>query len=88
MGNRDEKWLIDQHHRLMTDWGRDQLIDWLVWNDPNGEYDDDQLMALGDDPLSKEDLVDLVMTTVEETLETPEELRSASHAANPFRKPY
>ena len=58
------RWTRQQVRR----WSRGRLIQWLQWNDPNGSYDDP------DDPLTHEDLVDLLMDQVEETKATPEEV--------------
>lgn len=82
---RDEKWLAAERQRLMK-WTREELIDWLRWNDPNGSYSDEDASAEDMDPLDVESAVDLVMKHVEENLETPEEMRAAS-ARQSMRQP-
>lgn len=57
---------------------RDNRIAWFRWNDPNGSYADEYAEGEGIAPLDVESAVDLVMQHVEENLETPEEMRSAS----------
>lgn len=74
---RGEEWLASERRRLMT-WPREDLIAWLRWNDPNGSYTDEDAEAEDMEPLDVESAVDLVMGHVEENLETPEEMRSAS----------
>jgi hypothetical protein len=40
---------------------RDQLIAWLVWNDPNGCYRDDDAEEEGFDVLTRETALDIVL---------------------------
>lgn len=45
---------------LTTTSSRAALIQWLVWNDPNGTYTDKDSEADGHDPLTVEDAWDLI----------------------------
>ena len=79
--------LAAERHRLMTTWSRDDLIDWLVWNDPNGIWTDEDMVANDMDPMSQEEAIDQVMSFVQDNMETPEEMMGASLRANPGRYP-
>jgi hypothetical protein len=81
---RDADWLERVRHGLLV-WDRDDLIDWLVWVDPNGIWSDEDMLRDDMDPMSVEDAVDCVMQFVEETHETPEEMMHGSREANPGR---
>lgn len=83
---RDDKWLAHERARLLT-WPREKLIGWLHWNDPNGIWYDDDMVANDMDPMTVEDAVEQVMPFVEETMETPEEMMGGSQATNPGRYP-
>jgi hypothetical protein len=83
---RDENWLASERARLLT-WDREKLIGWLQWNDPNGIWSDEAMVANDMDPMTVEDAVEQVMPFVEETLETPEEMMYGSLKANPNRYP-
>lgn len=83
---RDASWLFDEHDRLLT-WPRQKLIDWLCWNDANGIWTDEDMIANDMDPMTVEDAVDQIMPFVEENLETPEEMMAGSLKANPTRYP-
>lgn len=83
---RDANWLASERARLLT-WDRKKLIGWLQWNDPNGIWSDDDMVANDMDPMSVEDAVDQVMPFVEENMETPEEMMRGSLKANPGRYP-
>lgn len=72
MQPRDANWLASE---------------WLQWNDPNGIWSDDDMVANDMDPMTVEDAVDQIMPFVEETGETPEEMMHGSLAANPGRYP-
>lgn len=79
--------LAAERHRLMTTWSHKDLIDWLCWNDPNGIWTDEDMIANDMDPMSQEEAVDQVMAFVEENMETPEEMMGSSLKANPGRYP-
>lgn len=83
---RDAKWLAHERARLLT-WPREKLIGWLEWNDANGIWSDEDMIANDMDPMTVEDAVDQVMVFVEENLETPEEMMGASLEKNPGRYP-
>jgi len=83
---RDQAWLESERQRLMT-WPREKLIGWLQWNDPNGVWSDEDMLADDMDPMTVEDAVEQVMMFVEETGESPEEMMQGSLSANPGRYP-
>lgn len=76
--SRDDSWIDAQRERLEASWTREDMIEWLSWNDPNGVYDDEGLDREGEDPLDDEELLDMVMFHVRDNLETPEEMRRRS----------
>lgn len=53
---------------LRRRWSLDDLVRWLEWNDRNGDYR----------RIKKKDAIALIMEAVEETGETPEEMRAGS----------
>lgn len=83
---RDQAWLESEYQRLMT-WPREKLIGWLVWNDANGVWTDEDMIANDMDPMTVEDAVEQIMMFVEENRETPEEMMGTSLAINPDRYP-
>lgn len=83
---RDDKWLAKVRADLLT-WPREKLIGWLQWNDANGIWSDEDMLANDMDPMTVEDAVDQVMMFVEENRETPEEMMKGSLDANPGRYP-
>lgn len=76
--SRDEAWVESQRDRLESSWSRGDMIEWLSWADPNGSYSDEMLELEDMDPLTDEELLELVMSHVAENLETPEEMRVRS----------
>lgn len=74
-------------HRLLTTWTRQDMIDWLCWNDRNGIWTDEDMRREDMDPMSEEEAVDQIMAFVEDTGETPEEMMGGSLKANPQRYP-
>lgn len=74
---RGEEWLAAERQRLMG-WTREELIDWLRWNDHNGSFTDEDAEAEGWAPLSVKGAVDIIMGHVEENFETPEEMMRSS----------
>lgn len=84
--NRDDKWLASERARLLT-WPREKLIGWLQWNDGNGIWSDEDMIANDMDPMTVEDAVEQVMAFVSEDFRTPEEMMSGSLEANPDRYP-
>jgi hypothetical protein len=45
-------------------WSRQDLIDWLSWNDPNGVYCDDESMAELGNTMTYEEGIELVVKQV------------------------
>lgn len=56
---------IEQLHNL----NRDELIFMLVQHDRDGEYSDSQRIALGDEPLSHQQALELAVFNLNEFLE-------------------
>lgn len=83
---RDANWLASERQRLLT-WPREKLIGWLQWNDGNGIWSDEDMIANDMDPMTVEDAVEQVMAFVEENRETPEEMMGGSLEKNPDRYP-
>lgn len=73
VSERGPAWLELQRRRLLT-WTRDELIDWLRWNDRNGIFSDRDSELEGMNPITAEEAVAMIMKHVEETLQTPEEM--------------
>lgn len=61
--------------RLQHHYTRDQIIDWLRWNDPNGAYTDEDAYREEQLPLTHGEAADLAFEHVVETRETLEEMR-------------
>ncbi len=74
MGHYTKKQIIQKHHNyniifhseeklreLLPTWSRESIIDWLMWNDPNGNYSDEDSLREFDNILSKEDAIDLMI---------------------------
>jgi len=70
---RGQEWIDGERQRLLA-WPRERLISWLMWNDRNGSFSDEDTEREGMDPITVEDAVDLIMNHVEENLQTPEEM--------------
>lgn len=68
--------LVEHVDHELRKWTRRALLDWLKWNDPNGSYSDEDQIRDGYDPLTRDELHELVMDSVRETYETPEEMRA------------
>lgn len=83
---RDDAWLAKVRAHLMT-WPREKLIGWLQWNDGNGIWSDEDMIANDMEPMTVKDAVEQVMMFVEENRETPEEMMQGSLEANPDRYP-
>jgi len=45
---------------------REQVIEWLEWNDPNGVYSDSDSIAEGFDPLTLETAREIMADQIEE----------------------
>lgn len=74
----DTAFLRWMHGRLLTDYSREALIDWLSWNDRNGAYTDEEARREGQPPLTHAEAAGLVFEHVVDTKETPEEMRRSS----------
>lgn len=59
------------HRTTITDaqaMSREHVIDWLCWNDPNGCYSDDQCAAEGMDPNETDELLDMMIQQIRDSL--------------------
>lgn len=56
---------VDQYH-ILTQGSREQIIDWLEWNDPDGLYNDDAAELEGFAPLTFEILRATMRATMRE----------------------
>ena len=75
IGALDVAFLRWMRWRLAHHYTRNQLIDWLRWNDPNGTYSDEDAFREGQPPLTHEEAADLAFEHVLDTKETLEEMR-------------
>lgn len=82
--DRDASWLASERARLMG-WREEDLLRWLRWNDPNGVYGPED--GADYEPMTRDEMVDLIMTHVEENLETPEEMRRLARDPSPGATP-
>lgn len=51
---------------LSTFLSREDIIEWLMWNDPNGVYDDEQSLKEFGNKVSKEEALEIFFRQVEE----------------------
>lgn len=70
-------WLAMQADKLSS-WSREKLIDFLSWNDHNGSYSDEDMAREGEEPWEQQDLVEMAMEVIENSMESPEELRGST----------
>lgn len=54
----------DELRAVLKNWCRQDLINWLKWNDPNGIYDDKQCMAETGDIMSYEEGVEIMVKQI------------------------
>ena len=52
----------------MCEWSREALINWLCWNDRNGEYTDEDSEHNGWEPLSKESALEIIHRQLVESI--------------------
>jgi hypothetical protein len=50
--------------RFLMETPREEIIDWLQWNDPNGVYRDEDSMREFDNILSKEEGIEIIKRQV------------------------
>lgn len=50
----------EQLGRFLMETPREEIIDWLQWNDPNGVYRDEDSMREFDNILSKEEGIEII----------------------------
>jgi hypothetical protein len=74
--NEDEK-LKHPYYKLMelsgdklqselTSWSREELIEWLCWNDRNGVYRDDESLQEFGNTVSKEEAIEIITRQITE----------------------
>jgi len=60
---------IRHHHQVtrhnVAQLTRNEMIEWLVWNDPNGCFTDDCSEDHGMDPMTKQECIDLIRLILE-----------------------
>jgi hypothetical protein len=78
---RGRQWLEDERQRLLQS-DREELIDFLIWVDPEGAWTDEDMAEEGLPPMSVEDAVDHAMDFVALNNESPEEMVYKSHKAS------
>jgi hypothetical protein len=75
--NEEEK-LKHPHYKLMelrgdklqlelSSWSREDLIEWLCWNDRNGVYRDELSLQEFDNILSKEEAIEIITRQITES---------------------
>lgn len=50
----------------LNSWSREDLIEWLCWNDRNGVYKDEDSMREFDNILSKEEAIEIIIKQITE----------------------
>ena len=74
--NEDEK-LKHPYYKLMelsgdnlqlelNSWSREEIIEWLCWNDRNGVYRDEQSLQEFDNILGKEEAIEIITRQIRE----------------------
>jgi hypothetical protein len=48
----------------LKNWSRQNLIDWLKWNDPNGVYDDKQSLAEMGNTMSYDEGIEIMVRQI------------------------
>jgi len=51
---------------LINGMSRDDIIEWLMWNDPNGIYDDEQSLKELGNKMSREEGIEIMLRQAEE----------------------
>lgn len=52
----------DYHQYLIEKGTREEIIEWLQWNDRNGDYDDASAAMQGLPPLTREEAVEILIS--------------------------
>lgn len=70
--NNKEKYLAvlsytsEELNKMLCTWKREEIIQWLCWNDPNGVYTDkDSLNEFGN-IMTKEEGIEIMLRQIEE----------------------
>ena len=69
--------LLDPNYKIMelnqknlqtelNNWKREELIDWLCWNDSNGVYKDEDSLREFDNILEKEEAIEIITNQITE----------------------
>lgn len=56
----------DELQVVLNSWARNELITWLIWNDPNGVYRDEDSLREFDNILSKTEAIEIVTRQITE----------------------
>jgi hypothetical protein len=51
---------------LLSALTRDDIIEWLIWNDPNGVYDDHQSLKEFGNTMSREEGIEIILRQAKE----------------------
>nr|WP_181718606.1 hypothetical protein [Pedobacter sp.]QJS06263.1 hypothetical protein [Pedobacter sp.] len=54
-------------NKLIEELTREDLIEWLSWNDPNGIYDDDQSLRELNNIMSREEGIEIMLRHINES---------------------
>ena len=57
---------VDALYRYLSFASREEIIDWLQWNDRNGVYRDEESLVEFDTIVSKEEGIEIVMRQIRE----------------------
>lgn len=58
----------DDIKRELQSWERNELIEWLRWNDKNGVYDDDQSLKEFGNILEKDEAIKIISAQINSAL--------------------
>lgn len=58
--------MLDLNTELLG-WSREELIEWLSWNDPNGIYNDKDSMQEFENILDKNEAINIIIQTITES---------------------
>lgn len=56
----------DKLESKLNSWSREDLIEWLCWNDKNGVYKDEDSLREFDNILSKEEAIEIITRQITE----------------------
>ena len=53
--------------KFLKSWTREELIDWLLWNDSNGVYSDEDYLREFGEILSKDSAIEIITNQISES---------------------